>query len=281
VTASEFVNLDQEQAWDRGEGVQWAEHPDRFDAAVACHNRRMLEAAEFTATDRSLDIGCGCGASTIDAARAAPDGFAIGNDLSGPMLRIAQTRARVAGVDNVRFERADAQVHAFDSGLDVVISRFGAMFFADPIAAFTNIGRAMRPDGRVVLLAWQDLEHNEWLLEQRAALAMGRELPRPQLGAPGPFGLADPDGVRRILGDSGFERVEFDVIEEPVSLGHDAADALYFMSEIGPSRGMLEGLSESDQAGALDNLRKSMVAHETPEGVLFGSRAWLITARRA
>ena len=281
MTTSEFVNADQERAWDREEGLIWAEHPDRFDAAVACHNARMLEAAEFELADRSLDVGCGCGASTIDTARVTPDGLAIGNDLSGPMLRIADARARAVGVENVRFERADAQVHPFDGGLDVVISRFGAMFFADPTAAFTNIGRAMRPDGRLVLLAWQDLARNEWLLEQRAALAMGRDLPRPPVGAPGPFGLADPEAVQRILGDSGFERVELDAVHEPVYVGHDAADAYEFMSEIGPSRGMLEGLDDCDRAAALEKLRASIVTHETPDGVLFDSQAWLIRARKA
>jgi SAM-dependent methyltransferase len=197
------------------------------------------------------------------------------------MIACARERARAEGLANVSFEQADAQVYPFEAqAFDLAISRFGAMFFADPVAAFRNIGRALRPDGRLALLAWQELKQNEWLMTIRQALAMGRALPEPPIGAPGPFGLADPAAVRRILAAAGFEDVALDDVDEPMYFGADADDAFGFAQTTGPVKGLLDGLDQPTTARALEALRATLAAHETADGVLFGSRAWLITARR-
>jgi SAM-dependent methyltransferase len=182
---------------------------------------------------------------------------------------------------NVTFEQADAQVYVFaDRVFDVVISRFGSMFFADPVTAFANIGDAMRSKGRLVLLTWQELRHNEWLTAIRGALAAGRSLPEPPAGAPGPFGLADPDAVRRTLTAAGFDDVTLDPVKEPLRLGADAADAFGFVSGLGITRGLLNDLGDAARGSVLDMLLAVLAAHETAEGVLFNSSAWLVTARR-
>ncbi|MGH8975525.1 MAG: class I SAM-dependent methyltransferase [Acidimicrobiia bacterium] len=275
------ANIDMAKAWDGDEGVHWAEHADRYDASVAPHDRHLQAAAAVGGADQVLDVGCGCGASTRLAARAATDGGALGVDLSSRMLDRARRRAADEGLTNVRFEQADAQVHPFpDAAFDVVISRFGAMFFADPVAAFANIGRAMRHGGRLALLSWRSLADNEWLSEIRGALAAGRDLPEPPLGAPGPFGLAGAADVHRILDAAGFTDVVLGVVEEPVNLGADAGDAFGFLRDLGITRGLLDGLDEAATAGALDELRVVLAAHDTGHGVLLGSSAWLITARR-
>ena len=275
------ANVEMAAAWDGDEGTHWAENSDRFDASVARHDRHLQAAAGISARDHVLDVGCGCGASTRLAAQMAVEGGALGVDLSARMLERARQRARDQGLTNVGFEQADAQVHPFESGaFDVVISRFGVMFFADPVAAFTNIGQALRPGGRLALLAWRRLADNEWLSVIRGALAAGRALPEPPAGAPGPFGLAAPDDVRRILGSAGFEDIALDVVDEPARLGADADDAFGFLRGLGITRGLLDGLDEATVAAALDNLRAEMVAHDTGHGVLLDSSAWLITARR-
>ena len=131
----------------------------------------------------------------------------LGVDLSSRMLDDARRRSAHEGLTNVEFLRADAQVHPFEPGAyDLAISVFGAMFFADPVAAFANIGRSLRPGGRIAFLAWQRFEDNEWLTAIFDALAAGRDLPTPQPGSPGPFGLADPDAVTTILRDAGLRR---------------------------------------------------------------------------
>jgi SAM-dependent methyltransferase len=275
------ANVEMAVAWDGDEGAHWAENSDRFDAAVARYDRHLQAAAGISAHDHVLDVGCGCGASTRLAAQLAVEGGALGVDLSARMLERARQRARDQGLTNAGFEQADAQVHPFEDGaFDVVISRFGGMFFADPVAAYTNISRALRPGGRLALLAWRRLADNEWLSVIRGALAAGRTLPEPPAGAPGPFGLAAPNDVRRILGSAGFDDIALDVVDEPGRLGADADDAFGFVRGLGITRGLLDGLDEATVAAALEDLRAELVAHDTGHGVLLDSSAWLITARR-
>jgi hypothetical protein len=130
-------------------------------------------------------------------------------------------------------------------------------------------------------MAWQRLEENEWLTVLREALAMGRDLPPPAVGMPGPFGLADRDQVSALLSATGFTDVGFGDVREPSVFGATAAEAYALMRNDGPTRGLLEDLSDADKAAALDRLRAVIAAHETPSGVVFGSASWLIQARRA
>jgi len=277
-----IANVEMAEAWDGDEGEGWARDWEHYDRGVRTYHLRLLEAAAIARDERVLDVGCGNGQSTRDAARAAAGGAALGVDLSSRMVARARELAATEGVGNATFAQADAQVHPFEPAAhDVVMSRFGAMFFGDPVAAFGNIGRGLRPGGRLALMSWQSLERNEWLQAIRAALAMGRELPSPPVGAPGPFGLADPDGVTAILSAAGFEQVSVEPVEAPLVAGTDAADAAGFLGRGGAARGLLGGLDEADRARALDALLATMAAHETAEGVQLGSAAWLITARWA
>jgi SAM-dependent methyltransferase len=272
-------NAEQLRAWDGDEGSYWAAHADRFDRGVAAHHDRLLAAAAITSDEHVLDLGCGNGQTTIDAARAAPGGSALGVDLSSPMLAVARERAARAGVENVTFSQVDAQVHDFGAGaFDVVISRTGAMFFSDPPAAFANVGRAVRPGGRIAWLTWQPFEANEWIRELRGALAAGRELPAPPPDAPGPFSLSDPARVHALLTAAGFTDVELEPLHAPMWLGTDAGDADRFL--LGMLGWMLQGLDDAARARALDELHGTTTAHETPDGVIYDSAAWIISARR-
>jgi len=195
------------------------------------------------------------------------------------MLDLARAKSREEGVTNVDFLQADAQIHLFDEvGFDVAISSFGAMFFADPVAAFNNIGRALGPDRRLALLAWQELARNEWVSAFRTALALGRQLPEPPRDAPSPFSLADPERVRRIVAAAGFENVEFEAIDATMDFGSDADDAYAFIEPMGIVDGLTEDLSDDQRAHALAELRKTVEAHAGADGVHFGASAWLITA---
>lgn len=275
------VNVDQAAGWDGEEGDRWTEHAERYDAAARRHGLRLLDAARISADDRVLDIGCGCGESTRAAARLAVSGLALGVDLSARMIARARERSRAEGLTNIRFEQADAQVYPFEArAFDLAISRFGAMFFGDPVAAFRNIGLALRPGGRLALLSWQELGKNEWVSAFREALAVGRTLPEPPVGAPGPFGLAEAAAVRRLLAAAGFEAVDLAEVNEPFYLGADGGDAFDFVRTLGMTRGMLDGLDNRTTAQALEALRATLAAHDTGEGVLFDSSAWLITAHR-
>ena len=276
-----IANVDQAKAWDGNEGNHWAAHADRYDTAMAGYHGALLTAAAIRDGETVLDIGCGCGQSTVDAARHAGSGRVVGVDLSSPMLRLAAARARDAGVENVAFEQIDAQVHPFErETFDVVISRFGAMFFSDLGAALGNIGRAVKPGGRLVFVAWTSLDRNEWLGAVRTALASGRDLPAPQPGMPGPFGLGDPAQTRSWLEDAGFVAVDLAEVCAPFVLGTDTDDAHGFMCQTGPVVGLTETLDEPTRAAALEALRVIVGEHAGPDGVVFGSSAWLITATK-
>lgn len=269
------------KAWDGEEGDQWTQFADEFDYTNRSIWARFLETDPIGRADHVLDIGCGCGQTTRDAARLAPEGSALGVDLSSSMLTVARRRAISEGVPNVEFRRADAQVHAFDpAAFDIAISRFGTMFFDDRTAAFINIASALRSGGRLAMLVWQDITKNEWLMTVRRALSAGRDLPMPPPGAPGPMGLADPDEVRGLLAGAGFESIEFTSIEEPVWFGADADAAYEFVGEIGIVKGLSDGLDPDTKAAAHSQLKTALRTHETPEGVRFASAVWLINATK-
>jgi SAM-dependent methyltransferase len=273
------ANAEQAQAWDGDEGAYWAQNADRFDKAVAAYHQRLLAAAAIGRAHRVLDIGCGTGQTTLDAARAAADGLALGVDLSGQMIALARRLAAREGIANARFEHADAQIHPFPGhSFDAAISRTGTMFFADPAAAFANIARALRPGGRLAMLVWQGPEANEWITALSGALAAGRDLPVPPAGAPGPFAQADPETVRAVLAAAGFTHIEVDGLREPMWFGTGTEDAHRFV--LGLMSWMLAGLDDNQRGQALDNLRATLTAHDTGHGVLYRSAAWLICATR-
>jgi SAM-dependent methyltransferase len=277
----EIANVEMAAAWDGHEGDMWTTHADRYEAVGRHVWRDFLGRGLVSPGDDVLEIGCGTGKPTADLARLVAPGRVLGVDLSAQMLERGRTRAAADGLTNVEFLQADAQVHPFEeAAFDVAVSSFGVMFFNDQVAAFSNIGRALRPGGRLAVMAWQGLARNEWVRGLREALAVGRDLPQPQPGQPGPFGLADPDHVRRVMAAAGFDDVEVESIEKPLEFGTDADHAFTFARTMGVVEGMTRDLDDDDTARALDAVYALLKAHETPDGVLIGSAAWLITARR-
>jgi SAM-dependent methyltransferase len=275
-------NREQAEAWNGDEGRGWVARADRYEASAAAYLPHLLDAATLAAADAVLDVGCGNGGSTCAAAREVAGGHALGVDLSGPMVVEARLRAAAAGVTNATFEQADAQVHPFaPEAFDVMISKFCVMFFADPRAAFANLARALRPGGRVAVLAWRGLGDNAWMRLPREALAAGRDLPVPPVGMPGPFGFADDARNRDALEAAGLVDVTHVALYEPVVLGVDVDDAVEFITSGSLGRGLLADLDVASRARAIDALRAVIEAHSTPDGVQLGGSAWLVTARRA
>ena len=212
---------------------------------------------------------------------AAVDGDALGVDLSAAMLDGPVSGPPRQGLTNVEFVQADAQVHPFaPSAFDVVVSRFGVMFFADP---GRRVHRTSPRDGPGRASGDRRLAgsaRNEWCACRARALALGRSLPTRRPSAPGPFGLADPDGTRGVLDAAGFGQVAFDDVAVPFWFGADADAAIDFAREIGMLRGLLDGLDADDTRRGVDALRDAMVAHDAGDGVVLDSRTWVVTAVR-
>jgi SAM-dependent methyltransferase len=273
------ANREQLHAWDGDEGAYWASHADHFERALSRYDDAFAAAAAIGVSDRVLDVGCGTGKTTRNAARVATEGAVLGVDLSSAMVTVARQRAAREGLDNVRFEQADAQIYAFEpESFDVAIGSTSVMFFGDRVAGLTNVARALRPGGRLVQLTWQAFPHQEWIREFSAALAAGRDLPSPPPEAPGPFTLADPDVIRSVLDDAGYTDVALDDHREPMWFGTDTDDAYQLV--LGLLGWMLAGLDDDGRAAAQEALRATIAAHATAGGVVYDSAAWIVRATR-
>lgn len=273
------TNAEAAQAWNGYDGDQWVRWADLYDQAVRDYHRTFLDAAGIHGTDRVLDIGCGNGQTTRDASALAVDGEAVGVDLSEQLVENARRIAVAQGVDNATFIHADAQVYPFQpASYDVAMSRTGAMFFGDPVAAFSNVRRALRPGGRLTLLVWQALARNEWIAAFLDASTAGRPPQPPAADAPGPFSLADPDRVHAVLGAAGFSGIELADRREPMWFGQHTEEAYQFVTSLGLVRWMLGQLEDEHRSTARDALRHTIDQHATAEGVRYDSAAWIVTA---
>ncbi|MEU8033472.1 methyltransferase domain-containing protein [Streptomyces sp. NPDC049099] len=278
----DVVNTEQEKAWNGPEGAHWARNQDRWNAVNEGFNEPLLDAAGIAPDHRVLDLGCGSGQTTRLAALRAPRGNALGLDLSAPMLAEARSRAEREGITNVSFAQGDAQVHPFESGaFDTAISRYGVMFFADPVAAFGNVGRALRPGGRLAFVCPADAGLNGWVAaveSMRDFLPVG-DFGRP--GLPGMFSLASPDRIRDVLTAAGFTDIAIGQAQACGTWGHGAEDAAEFLLGTGPGRHLLEQADATAQARAhltlTDHLRNHLAADGT---VRLRSTSWLVTADR-
>jgi SAM-dependent methyltransferase len=277
VTQDTNPNEAQAAEWNGPSGAHRAKYDALINNEIRRHNERFRAVAEVGPRDHVLDIGCGTGESTRDAARAAVDGSVVGVDLSEEMLTRARGMSMAEGLDNVTFLQADAQVHDFgEADFDLAVSRFGTMFFADPAAAFTNIGRALRPGARLVIMVWQSRERNEWSTAVRDALG-GTAPVKP---GPGAFALADPTLVVDVLEAAGFTEITAIDVHEPVCYGPDVATAYDFTIGLRSTRDVLAGLDAGATESALQRLRLMLAMHETEDGILFDSRSWIVTAVR-
>ena len=252
---------------------------DFYDRELRAHHEHLRAAYGIGRGDRVLDIGCGTGLTTREAARTATPGRVVGVDVSERMLERARELTAAEGLGNVRYELGDAQVHPFDpAGFDLAISRFGTMFFSDPPTAFANVASALRPEARLVLLVWQPRERNEWALAIDAALGAAARPPQP--GAD-PFSLGDTEATARLLERAGFGAIHFEDVQEPVFYGDGVDAALDIVRGFQDTAAALASLSRDEAASTVERLREVLAAHHSEErGVSFGARSWLVTARR-
>jgi len=277
-------NAEQIRYWNEAAGPKWVAFQKAIDAQIGPLGERAMDRAGIAPGEHVLDVGCGCGETTIALGRrVGPGGLVLGIDISAPMLGRAVETARAVGAANVRFENADAQIHPLrPAAFDVVYSRFGVMFFADPAAAFANLRAALRPGGRLAFVCWQALRLNPWLFVPLQAAAQHLTLPPPPApDAPGPFSLADPERLRGILSRAGFDRIVLDELRTTLTLGGGGSveQAVRFLTEgVGPVSGTLREAEPALRPKVADAVRAAVAPFHTPEGVRMDSAAWIVTA---
>ena len=252
-----------------------------YDAELRRHNDVLRRAVALRREDHVLDIGCGAGQTTREAARIVAAGSVLGIDPSLRLIHRARELTEAERLNNITFVHADAQVHPFrPEQFDVAISRFGTMFFRDVVAAFANIARALHPEARLVMMVWQAHERNEWSMAIENALA-GDVGARPHVHQAGePFSLADPGAVVRTLQEAGFVDVTFSDVHEPVYYGPDVATALEWVRGFTCTNEVLKSFDSGSTQRSLERLRETLTAHAGADGVWFDSRAWIVAARR-
>jgi SAM-dependent methyltransferase len=274
------ANRDQIEFWNSDESRHWVEQQGRYDSMLAPYATRLFSAAAIAPTERVLDIGCGTGTTTLAAAAHAKE--ALGVDIAEAMIARARDRAREQGVPNATFEVADAQTAPFEAVHDIMISRFGVMFFDDPVAAFANVRTALRPDGRIVFVCWQDLAANEWILVPATAVAAHVPLPDVgEPGAPGPFAFGDAERLSGMLTDAGFRDIGIEPVADSMLLGGGGTvdEAVEFLRGTGMGRTIFAEASPDDAARAIDAVREAIAPYQEPQGVRLDSAIWLVTAR--
>ena len=278
-----IANTAQAEHWNSGDAIEhWLRNQDRYDRMLQPFADLILQRAALQPGEQVLDVGCGYGATTLEAARRVAPGPVLGVDLSGPMLSVAKDRAAGSGLANVAFEHGDVQVYPFGPArFDAVISRFGVMFFEDPVAAFANIRSAVRPGGRLVFACWQPLANNDWLLVPRAARA--EHVPPGDFGTadgPGMFAFADQNLVYEILAGAGWTDIQITPrhVRLLVGGGGSVADIAEFLRTATIGRTMLAGADEATTERALTAVRAALAQHADAGGVHLGAGVWLVQA---
>jgi ubiquinone/menaquinone biosynthesis C-methylase UbiE len=275
-------NADQIAYWNGPNGQRWTDRQASQDVLLAPVAQLLIDRIGPKAGNRIVDIGCGCGATSIALAeRVAPDGFVLGVDISAPMLaRARQLAPKGAPLD---FVQADATVYPFEpQNFDFVVSRFGVMFFADPVLSFANLRRALRPNGRIVFACWREPKENPWMMAPLQAVY--RHVPRlPQVGPedPGPFAFSSEERVNRILREAGYTGIGMEAcnVALDISIGRGLEAATDAALEIGPSARALDGHPAEIRAAARASVRELLAPYVRGQSVPLAGSVWIVTAK--
>jgi SAM-dependent methyltransferase len=276
------LNADQIAYWNGPAGQRWTERQALQDVLLAPVSEILIDRAGVRAGERIIDVGCGCGAIAIALAqRTGPAGHVLGIDISAPMLARAR-QLTPAGIP-VEFVLADATVYPFvPASFDLLVSRFGVMFFAEPVLSFANMRRALRPSGRLAFACWREPRENPWMMAPLQAVYQHvPKLPQQEPDDPGPFAFASEARVHRILSEAGFSGIAMEprnfVLDLAIGRGLDAAvDAVL---EIGPANRALEGHPADVREAAKGSIREALAPFVSGQEVRLAGSIWMVTAK--
>ena len=284
MTSAEVFSQEQRARWNGIDGEYWTSHQDRLDRTLAPVTAPLLAFAAPRAGSTVIDVGCGCGATTLELARAVgPSGRVLGLDVSGPMLALAAERLRAFANTTCMLGDA-AELPLRDLGADLIVSRFGVMFFGNPVAAFANLRTGLASGGRLRFACWRPIKENPWLqIPLHAVYEHAPRLPKPEPEEPGPFAFGDPARVTRILTTAGFTAPSFTPldIQIDISAGGTLEDAVIQSSAMGPAKRALADQPDEVRAAALESIRRALTPYASAAGVKLSGAVWLVAADRS
>jgi len=284
MTPAQTFNEDQRTRWNGTDGEYWSSNQDRLDRTLAPVTGPLLAFAQARAGSTVIDVGCGCGATTIELARAVgPSGRVVGIDLSEPMLARATERLRVFANATCLLGDA-AELPLRDLGAELIVSRFGVMFFGDPVTAIANLRTSLAASGRIRFACWRPINENPWLqIPLHAVYEHAPRLPKPEPEEPGPFAFADTARVTRILVAAGFTAPSFTPLDILMDLaaGGTLEDAVFQSSAIGPAKRALADQPDDIRAAAIQSIRRALTPYASAAGVNLQGAVWLVAADKA
>lgn len=284
MTANEKQAVIQAHDWAGAMGEKWNRYLQQFESMIAPIGQATLRLAALQPGERVLDIGCGGGHTTLElAASVGPQGAALGLDISPVLIETARQRAAIAGTRNAAFDCADAATAGLNpAGYDVLFSRFGVMFFDDPVAAFRNMHGMLRQGARVVFCCWGPPPENLWVGKLSEIISRYVSLPPPNLTAPGPFAFADKGRTQGLLEQAGFHHVEFTPWRGGQLLGGPGMDvdgAAEFALKAFFVGDALTDQPEHIKAAVMEEVKALFRQHQTAQGIELAAMAWLVTAQ--
>lgn len=275
-------NAEQIADWNGEQGRRWAEHQQRIDRMIERYGDAALLAAAAMPGERVLDIGCGSGSTTLALARAVgPRGRVLGVDISQPMLAVAQKRADSHPELNLSFTEPDASAAALPTGHDLLFSRFGLMFFADPAGALRHLRGSLKPGGRCAFVCWRAPRDNPWAMAPLVAArqALGITPPPADPLAPGPFAFADEQRLRGLLSEAGFGSIDLQRFDAPNVLGASAREAALNCLQIGPVSRLVREVGPEREPQIVEAIERALAKHAAADGsVSLGGSTWVVTA---
>jgi SAM-dependent methyltransferase len=278
-------NSEQIAEWNGPLGHRWVAMQQQFDRVVGPFGDAALEAAAPRTGERVIDIGCGCGDTSIAMARmVGPTGAVVGIDVSQPMLAVARSRGAPADCAQLAFCEGDASEAALPPNIDLLFSRFGVMFFSQPSAAFRHLRKALRTGGRCVFVCWRAPRDNAWAMAPLAAArkAMGITPPGADPNAPGPFAFADDQRLRAILSDAGFRDIDVQRFDKSIFLGSTPRSAAEAAVQMGPTSRLVREVGVEHLPVILDAVEGALTPFASPDGhVSLNGSTWIVSAVNA
>ena len=276
-------NSESQTFWNEEGGQQWVNNIDSVETFIQPLSEQLLDTVLPASGEQVLDVGCGGGLTSIKIAQlVGSDGSVTGVDVSRPIIDIAIERGKE--IENLAFELGDAATWDFkEESYDIITSRFGVMFFDEPVAAFANLHKALKRSGRMVFLCWRKLEENPWMARTAKAafeiVPPPQDTPAPDPTAPGPFSLGDRAHLESVIKLAGFTDIEVKAVDQGLHMG-DLDDAVKFFLKMGPAAEIAKNASEQQTQQIIGAIMQVLSEYDTPQGVVSPAAAWIVSARK-